>query len=695
MKRQADQYMAAGKYHLAIDIYQQYCPTKPTDYHAYHQLAYALFMINHYEEAVEHFKYVIDNFKRVEPVSIYYLAKCLHLSHQFKEAISYYKLFLSRADKKDPRRKQSIHDIKRCGNGLKLNFGQGESVIENMGNLVNSVNDELIPIESPNVPNRIYFSSLRSRGVVDEFDKRGKLVGSQIQQDGDMYATEIIQGAWSESMPLNPTLNTSAHEVLYEFNENGSVVFFHRSQKLFDNRIYLDTFQVEDTGTKGYLWQDHPFIAEEQIHGIFLFSDSIIMFSTDRIGGFGGYDLYISFLEDGTWSEARNLGVNVNTPFDEVAPFLARDGRTLYYSSNGIKSIGGFDVFRCRFDDQTGRWPSSKNVGMPLNSAGDELYYRISSNGQTGYFSSNREGSLGGLDIYFIHYRNAQKEHLKASIPTIFTQVENFKLFNEGLINETDDPEGMVSMKDFQLPSLLIREVDQILNTQNVSKLDHVIGLLKTYPHLIIQIESHSDDLFVSNFDLFYSIQRAEKIADYMVGKGVKASSIYLRALGGNYPIAKNVINGQLNRASQWYNRRIDFLIDKREQVPLNITHDYPKVNTAIRDTRFTTFLERKKGLTYRVQFAALTQMFKGDLINKYADSGIEKFASDPHLKYTSGLFPSFEGALEHLGKVKSEGFSDAFIVPYIEGIPVKKETILEEILQSYPDLRNYMLYSK
>ena len=694
MKRQADQYMIAGKYHLAIDIYQQYCPTKPTDYHAYHQLAYALFMTNQYEGAIEHFKYVIENFKRVEPTTIYYLAKCMHLNHRFKEAILYYKMFLSRAEKKDPRRRQTVIDIKRCGTGLKLDFENSESVIENMGSLVNSGYDEVIPIESPNIANRIYFSSLRSRGMVDQFDKRGKLIGRKNQQDGDMYATEIEKGAWSGSVPLNPKLNTTAHEILYEFNENGSVVFFQRGQQLFDHRIYLDTFQTTNIDSQGFLWENSPFVANEKIHGMFLFSDSILLFSSDRTGGFGGYDVYITFFQDSTWSEATNLGAGINTPFDEVSPFLALDGRTLYYCSNGLKSMGGFDVFYCQFNDQTGTWRQSVNAGVPLNSAADELYFRISKNGQTGYFSSNREGSQGGLDIYFIHYRNPRTEHLEASIPKVFTQVENFKLFNEGSIQTSGQSEGSSLMNEFRVPNLFLRD-DQVVSTQNKEKMDELVGFLKTYPHLIVQIESHSDELYVSNFDLYFSFQRAEKIAEYLISKGVKPASIYLRGLGGNYPIAKNVINGQTNKASQWYNKRIDFYFDNHSQVPLKITYDLPQVNSVIQDTRYPAYFERKKGLCYRVQFAALNQMYKGDLINKFADSGIESYASESLLKYTSGMFQSFENALEHLGKIKGEGFSDAFIIPYLEGIPITKETINEGMIQSHPDLKNYQLFSK
>ncbi|MEQ8522222.1 MAG: hypothetical protein RIC15_08735 [Vicingaceae bacterium] len=133
--------------------------------------------------------------------------------------------------------------------------------------------------------------------------------------------------------------------------------------------------------------------------------DRVIYFSSNREGGFGGMDIYRSVkLPNGIWSKASNLGPTVNTSEDEDSPFIHADNKTLYFSSKGHQNMGGFDVFES-IRDEDGLWSIPRNMGYPINSVTHDLNFVMSSDKQTGYYSSAQKGGLGGQDIYNINFK--------------------------------------------------------------------------------------------------------------------------------------------------------------------------------------------------------------------------------------------------------------------------------------------------
>jgi Tol biopolymer transport system component len=140
-----------------------------------------------------------------------------------------------------------------------------------------------------------------------------------------------------------------------------------------------------------------------ETHAAFSSDGNTIFFSSDRDGGLGGRDIYCSTRgEDGKWSSPLNLGAPVNSSADEDGPFLSFDGKILYFSSNGDKSYGGFDIFYSRFED-VNKWSVPQNMGSPYNTTYDDVFYTTTLDGRTAYFSSNRSEGKGNLDIYSVN----------------------------------------------------------------------------------------------------------------------------------------------------------------------------------------------------------------------------------------------------------------------------------------------------
>jgi outer membrane protein OmpA-like peptidoglycan-associated protein len=692
IRRQGEQYLDLGLPYKAAAAFELYCPSRPKDDQAWLWWAQSQYESNDLDGALQSLEHLAKGSKKADPEVILLMAKSLHQKHEFVEAIKHFKMYLAIAPK-DQKYQEVVNDIKRCASGLKYNFISDEVLIENMGAAVNSEYDDFAPVESPNFTSRVYFSSIRALRVQDRFDDAGSLEESWQGIDSDMFGTEIINGAWSKSEPLNPDLNTPRHEVLQDFSKDGMVAIFTRGEELSGGEIWVDSVNALRHEAQGTRWQNPPFSAEEKVRGFYFFSDSVVIFSSAVGGGFGGYDLYLSRRTNRGWSIPLNLGEKVNTPFDEVTPYLCPDGRTLYFSSDRLTSIGGFDVFKCTFDNRSTEWMYPQNLGRPMNSAGNDLFFRLSTSGTAAYLSSDRKSGLGRHDIYSAYFKNPMLAMMSSSIPTLFADVRDFQLFSESLVKVDEaSPNNETKMASFDMPFLLFRD-DQVVTPQNLPKLEKLLGFLKTYPHTKLEIISHSDQTAVSNFDLYFAIKRAEQVADYLRENGFKSSNTFLKGLGGNYPMALNELNGKDNETGRFYNRRVDFRIKSEDQLPIRIVYDFPQIVEAMRDKRHDAYLHRIEGLSYRVQFAVLDQLYKGDLIGKFPDSMIEKNEDQQDYAYTSGLFQTFGDALKHLGEIKTAGHTNAKIIPYLDGLRINNGDISEQFLKNYPDLKNYLLY--
>ena len=199
-----------------------------------------------------------------------------------------------------------------------------------------------------------------------------------------------------------------------------------------------------------------------------------LVFAARRPEGFGGLDLYFSIKQDSGWTQPKNLGKNVNTSFDETAPYLAKDGRTLYFSSNSTASMGGYDIFKSTFDEDSLRFRASENLGKPINSPGDDMYFRLSPDGLGGYFCSNRKESFGGRDIYSVLFKSQQRVQ-NPSNPISFHLMERFKA-------ERDS----AKLKEEKIAELVLLPIfyegdDDLLRGSNLTQVRTLLNMAKEY----------------------------------------------------------------------------------------------------------------------------------------------------------------------------------------------------------------------
>ncbi|MCX7743953.1 MAG: OmpA family protein [Flavobacteriales bacterium] len=351
-------------------------------------------------------------------------------------------------------------------------------------------------------------------------------------------------------------------------------------------------------------WDSQPTIS---------YDGKTLIFASNRPGGIGGVDLYISTKQDnGEWSPAVNLGPTINTPDNELTPFLHSDSQTLYFSSKGHKGLGGYDIFFSKKDEK-GNWTKPRNLGKPINTPGDDVSFFVSLDGKTGFYSSDKLNGPGGLDIYtFELYETARpaeviyvegtvksndnkvsatqievkntvtKEVTKidvnqedGSYVAIVTAKDDHILtikqegiaFTSKLINKEELGIGKPAQVDLKTEEIKVgsayrlNDINFATNSYELSDkakfiIEEFAEFLKANPTLKIAIHGHTDDIGNDNDNLILSDNRAKAVYEYLINLGIQADRMTYKGFGETKPLASN--KTEKGRAQ---NRRTEFVI--------------------------------------------------------------------------------------------------------------------------------------
>ncbi|MBN1448189.1 MAG: PD40 domain-containing protein [Bacteroidetes bacterium] len=256
--------------------------------------------------------------------------------------------------------------------------------ISNIGAAVNTEEDEFAPSITANGLRMVYTRGNSSPPFVRDF-----------------WESTLEGDFWRRPSPVSGRLNSLANEGSPSISADGQVLFFAAADRS-DNIGKSDIYRAELIGKEwgpgenlGYPvntgdWESHPSISPD---------GSVLYFVSDRDGGFGGLDLWMTErTSDGSWMTPINLGAMINTDEDEVSPYIASDGSTLYFASEGHPGLGGTDMFVSR--RLANGWSEPVNLGIPLNSEDNDEFFTLAAEGDIVYFSSEREDGFGGYDLY-------------------------------------------------------------------------------------------------------------------------------------------------------------------------------------------------------------------------------------------------------------------------------------------------------
>ncbi|MFT5822155.1 MAG: tetratricopeptide (TPR) repeat protein [Crocinitomix sp.] len=338
--------------------------------------------------------------RNAPPEVLYYLAQSNHVNGSIDSAAAQYTFFVDNTNKKHDKYKRGVLGKKQCANAKRLIASPRPYIIKNIGSMVNKTTPEYSPVISVD-GTTLFFTSKRLRLDSTNFE--------QISYENGLYYEDIYicyrdrDGNWTEPEYLgfcrprrnDASISSSADGqtvFVYQDINGGDVYYSENTDTSFNN---LQKFPAEELNTEH--WESHATMSNDE---------NYLYFVSDRPGGLGGRDIYrLKKLPNGEWSKAFNLGPTINSEFDEESPFLGVDNKTMYYSSNGPRSMGGFDIFVTQIDEED-HWSEPVNMGYPLNTVDDDIFYTTTADGRTGYYSSEKLDGQGDKDIYSVYGDN-------------------------------------------------------------------------------------------------------------------------------------------------------------------------------------------------------------------------------------------------------------------------------------------------
>ncbi|MCE3258575.1 MAG: ompA [Bacteroidetes bacterium] len=334
------------------------------------------------------------------PDAKYYLAKIQHKQKHFDEAIE----LLEKYEKINPKKRlhtpeETTYFLEVCKNAKLLIASPHRSIIKNMGPEINSSSSDYVPVVVPD-ESTLYFTSRREGSSNNVKDLAGNY-------HEDIYVSYKQDGKWTKAENIGKPLNTETNDACVAISPDGqSMIIYRTAPDIVTGDLYITKLGADGK------WEE-PLKMGKEINSQFIetsacFSNdsSAIYFSSNRPGGYGGKDIYrIKRLPNGRWAMPFNLGPNVNTLYDDDSPYLHPDGVTLYFSSRGHNTMGGYDVFKSILNPETNQFSKAENLGYPINNVGEDIFFIMSVDGQRGYYSSIKEETFGDNDIYQIDTR--------------------------------------------------------------------------------------------------------------------------------------------------------------------------------------------------------------------------------------------------------------------------------------------------
>ena len=326
-------------------------------------------------------KYRENNFRErlAPPEVIFYLGNAYLINNQLDKAEEKYNEFLDVLDEKIYDRELVEEQINICQRARKLQTLPVDFDRTNLGEVINSRFADINPVLSGNGQRLVYVSKMQFYDAT--------------------FFSEKVDGKWQPPRNIIPELGVDGDVYPTSLSQDGNTMIIYRNDDFIGN-LYVSRYAdgkwtemepLSDINTK--YWESHGSLSRD---------GNTLYFTSNRNGGYGGLDIYRSEKkENGSWDDPVNLGPVINSRYNEETPYITENGKKLYYSSYGHYNMGGYDIFYSQLNDE-GEWGTPINLGYPINTTGDDLFFRPENNGDNAYFSKYLQDGYGRHDIYYL-----------------------------------------------------------------------------------------------------------------------------------------------------------------------------------------------------------------------------------------------------------------------------------------------------
>ncbi len=326
------------------------------------------------------------------------LGRAYQYANRFSEAIEYFQKFKNNGKGSQENLNLVDLEIQHCYNARELIKYPVNVTFHNLGKNINSEYADYYPF----VDERENFLIYNTNRPLNS--KTEKL--SNGQYNNSVFISKVVNGEFMESSVIGaPVSKGNSGEEVVGMSSNGRVLIIHKNGKLFYSRM-------NDMGLYQKLEHLPPSVNGngDVIAASINNEENEIYFASNRKGGYGGTDIYVCRKLNNKWLEPENLGPSINTEYDEDFPNLSPDENTLFFSSKGHGSMGGYDIFKATRNPQNNKFENPKNIGYPINTSYDDMNFRISKTKRYGYLASIRGDGLGDYDIYRVVLNDEEPE---------------------------------------------------------------------------------------------------------------------------------------------------------------------------------------------------------------------------------------------------------------------------------------------
>jgi hypothetical protein len=429
----AQQRFYAGDFQGALNVYNDLLKTIPNDANILFHIAECYFSMNQFVQALDNAKKAksIDP-KANEDISLL-LGKLYFMDGNVDSALIEFTTYKTAVGEGKKANESDINVFLSQVNQAKVLMAKPVNVkIENVSEVINSEYDDKNP--SITADGRTLIFTSRRPGKSSALDIEGD---KKYYEDIYISRWDSVKKTWADAELVPGAINTEGHDACTSISPDGKAIFVYRNDTDGESRggdIYFS--KLSSSGKWG-----SPVTVGKPINttyfegGACISPDgSMLYFVSERPeGGYGRADIYVSKRKSRTeWDVPVNLGPDVNTTEDEGGIFLAPDGKTLFLSSNGYNSMGGYDIFKTV--NENGKWSKPVNLGYPINTLDNDMSLTLSVDAQAGYFTSDRKGGKGDLDIYKVDLSNypVLEKDMKAKV------IDSMAILKGTVFNATD-----------------------------------------------------------------------------------------------------------------------------------------------------------------------------------------------------------------------------------------------------------------
>ncbi len=626
--RWANSLFKSGSYYNAIDYYGQLLQEQPRNPYLVYQLAECSWQMRDYIPAAEYYGMAYALASALYPEAIYKEALMLKMQGEYTQAIARFQKFIDDNPKTYKElKKKAERQIEGCKMAANSMNNPIPANVKNLGPNVNTSYTEAAPY--PLGDTALLFATMKTNNLVEVGkEKREDYVSRFMVSHKFKRSEERDTFQWP--LPFNDGAfnDPKYHTSNGMFSEGGDRFFFTRCLENDKNemncRIFVSIFEnqkwsrpelmgngINEEGSSS----THPYMAK-------IGKKEILFFSSNRkLQSRGGYDIWYSVYDprQKSYRRPQNAGKQINTKDDEITPYYDNRVGKLYFSSNGWVNMGGFDVYSA--DGGPSRYTNLTNLGFPINSPADDMYYIHDPMGKPdAYVVSNRIGSVALKnptccdDIWRVQYEpkiyamgkvlnQKTQEPVREVVVKMVDDQGDLKTFNsedgefqfltsrghsyvltadkqnfistratvstEGIRRQDPDDTVFVTIyvdsiaidESFELANILYDYDQASLRPESQASLEKLTTLMNDNPSLDVQIFSYTDSKGTAAYNLNLSQQRAQSVVDYLIRNGVERSRLSAKGMGQADPVAPNTEDGRDNPEGRQLNRRTSFKI--------------------------------------------------------------------------------------------------------------------------------------